>query len=341
MGFDFLRSVTWDEHDEQFDLERRFRVYQHYGGNLAQFLLHEYRASDPPALLHEVASQVRASRSFRKLHVEKAADLDRVERLMGLSFANSMQLHQLAATGRSMLRYVVSAAPTHAYYSTYMAAQAWLSASMPTNIPSDHSATLSTLSTVVTKRTLMPSPWNAPCTGCCIDRIEKPTIGNTPAGIDVTQHFEQLARPTIDSFWPRYAKQLETTRRKQLDLRFDDWKRRRGRKKMYAAEKQSVEKLLPATTIFDYMYRMRIKAHYRDARLFMNPLVDDDELWDYWLSTAIVAGATAIIFDTLLIAKIGRKEYERLTAKLLPPRAVANPVIEPVYLRRDTALAAA
>jgi hypothetical protein len=108
-------------------------------------------------------------------------------------------------------------------------------------------------------RGLFPYPWNATCDGC-------PQLGTHAFdGIVEDRPVLSWARPDPGTSQGRYAMFLRTTRQKELERRFALERRRRvrpGRTRavLPRAEKQRIAETVVPTTLFDALWRMRVRA---------------------------------------------------------------------------------
>ncbi|MDX6587248.1 MAG: hypothetical protein QOI31_1721 [Solirubrobacterales bacterium] len=155
--------------------------------------------------------------------------------------------------------------PYFAYYATYHCGRAFAAASRQ-QIPRDHAALLRTLSAAAT-RGAFPYPWSAWCKGC--PETLEVEFGDVSAG-DV----HVLSRPRYETSDERLAMFLRTTRGKQLGeyyavQRTKAVKPGKTRRALSAEEKRRHAGRLPATTIFDLLYRIRKKVSYGDADVFV------------------------------------------------------------------------
>lgn len=69
---------------------------------------------------------------------------------------------------------------------------------------------------------------------------------------------------------------------------------------------------LPPTTLFDCLYRLRIKANYRDIEAFLGAL--HIEKWAIDFNTALIEiSKTSLLIIELLISKyMGKENFEKL-----------------------------
>lgn len=291
---------------EEEERARRFQVHKQYLAAIREFLAETYKAQAQIAPLGVLESQ-RDLRGFRRIQRQKARNPDLVRRYLAISWASETQLRIARATERELLRYSNVWAPVHAYYAVYMALQAWFASMNLQGLVDDHSATLRTASRHVTERTLLPLPWNVGCRGT--PHLGEVSFLGLPDGADPNKDIELLSNPSPDTFWPRYCKMLETTRTRRLDRHFDEWKRQNNRKQIRAAEKRSVESRVWATTIFDFLFRLRVRANYREVASFLMSAVGEDWQSDFLQSLIRVTDLTTLLLDSLVVQQIGPDLY--------------------------------
>ena len=68
---------------------------------------------------------------------------------------------------------------------------------------------------------------------------------------DPTASVELLSNPISETFWPRFCKMLETTRRRRLRDQYRAWCKQNNRKITRAPEKRRIAATFPPTTLFD------------------------------------------------------------------------------------------
>ena len=134
--------------------------------------------------------------------------------------ASEAQLRVHDSAEGTILPYANAWAPIHSYYAVYMASVALLAAQGHEEA-SNHRAFLSATSQLISQRKLLPLPWSVSAAGC-------PDIGEMewsglPVDADPTASVELLSNPISETFWPRFCKMLETTRKRRLGDRYQAW----------------------------------------------------------------------------------------------------------------------
>jgi len=134
--------------------------------------------------------------------------------------------------------------------------------------------------------------------------------GIVPAGVNPDAHFENLAGPTFEDFYPRFAKMLDSTRTQRLERNRREWLARSGRKRMPRAEKEAAASRLHPTTVFDYLWRLRIRSNYGDVSAFLMSGVDDRSHAAFHRGLVTLASGTCLLLQSLIVAYVGPGPYE-------------------------------
>jgi len=290
---------------EEEDRTRRFQVQKNYLLGLAQYLENEYGAgtlAGGEALIRDLRQQ----RGFARIQRVADADKKACATALSLSWSGIIQL-ELASWSKVQfsLPYTNAWAPVHAYYAVSGAARAWLtSQGQPTT---SHATTLKAIGSEVQGRHLYPPPWDVFCSGCCHDgshSFQHAPPGETPANSGVL-----LSNPDLSTFWSRYLKMLETTRRHSLDRRFDEWKRQQGKKRMLQSQKQAVAAAVPPTTLFDFLWRLRVRSNYHGVEPYLMTHVAPGWQRDFYDSIRLVAHHSSLMFDCWVARRLGSAWY--------------------------------
>ena len=291
---------------EEEERARRFQVHKQYLAAISEFLVETY-TTESQTVAEGVLAEQRALRGFRSIQRQKPRKADDIRRFLAISWASETELRIPLDAERELLRYSNAWAPVHAYYSAYMALQAWFASMNLKGLADDHSGTLKTASRHVTERSILPPPWGVGCRGT--PHLGECTFTGLPDGIQPGGRVELLSNPSMDTFWPRYCKMLETTRSRRLDRAFDEWKRKNNRKQIRSVEKRSVETKAWATTLFDFLFRLRVRANYREVETFLMSAVGETWQTEFLRSLIRVTDLTSLLFDSLVVQQIGADLY--------------------------------
>lgn len=205
-----------------------------------------------------------------------------------------------------------------AYYAGYHGFQALLLAQRKVR-PESHQSTQSQFASQWTGRTLDLPPWS-----CAIGKDGFVNNGLSPAAIDVAIH--NWASCDARSCWSLLAKALRTTRDDRIVERYAAkrkekqrliakvWREKEAERmargktprqepriplpRLGAAEKVQAEEGVRHYTVFDYLYRLRIKTNYVDALMFTDGPVDAID------SLRVRANLIAITASTMLLHEL-------------------------------------
>lgn len=301
-----LPNVIHLPSDEEAERSRRFTVHRHYLGSVELMLAALYgMGDDQPTGLLAVQRRLPAFTRIQRRAVANPAEL---RRLLAISWASEIQLRLADVGGDSFLRYSNAWGPVQAYYAVYMSIHAYLSTVGMGGLVDDHTSTLRTAVSQVVLRGLLPHPWDMTCAGC--PELGTRVISGVPAGVNPDAHFENLAGPTFEDFYPRFAKMLDSTRTQRLERNRREWLARSGRKRMPRAEKEAAASRLHPTTVFDYLWRLRIRSNYGDVSAFLMSGVDDRSHAAFHRGLVTLASGTCLLLQSLIIAYVGPGPYE-------------------------------
>ena len=253
-----------------------------------------------------LVAELKMMPGFTRIQRISTADEKACRTALSLSWTGLIQL-ELASWSEVAfnLPYTNAWAPVHAYYAVSSAARAWLTAQgQPT---SSHASTLKAIGSEVQSRHLYPSPWSVSCVGCCHDGSR--SFVNAPHGCVSADPGLLLQAPDPSTFWPRYLKMLETTRKHGLEIRYDDWKQSAKRKQIRAVKKREIADAAPPTTMFDFLWRLRVRSNYEGVEPYLMAHVSDVWQREFYDSIRLTAHLSSLMFDCWLAQKIGRDRY--------------------------------
>lgn len=318
---------------EEEEAANRFVVHRNYVVGLADFILSRYGDAYLDGLLTTQKSLVGYARIQGGAQISEAA----VQRFLPISWSSELQLELGANGSANTLRYTNAWAPVHAYYAAYMSMQAWFAANGMGQLVDDHTSSLRAIAGHVHDRKLFPPPFGASCTGC--PELKETRFFGFPADFDPVERVEVLSRPTVDTFWPRYATALSTTRKNRLERNQDEWKHQRGRKRMSSEDKRAVAANLSPTTFFDYLWRLRVRSNYRDVTSILTWNVDDVSHQAFAAALRTATSAACLLLESLFVRKGGKKHYEALSGAFLAEHSgILGPQLEFLTKRRELLL---
>lgn len=191
--------------------------------------------------------------------------------------------------------------PITAYYAAYHAILATVSATSHRGNNS-HRTTLNDASTLVA-RELLPWPWSSTCEGC--PQLDEEVFNGFPHAINEVHPFKSLSDEDLAH---RLGALLKSTREKELDLRFDNERKKLlkvNRKNLKRDEKRRMADGLASTTIFDVLWRIRKKANYEGADVFVLGAPNANEARRFGESLIAIVDATIMALEAVVDRVVG------------------------------------
>lgn len=191
--------------------------------------------------------------------------------------------------------------PVTGYYSIYHGLLATIAAVSQRGNHS-HRTTLNDASTLV-RRSLFPWPWSARCFGC--PQLGEEKFEGFPHSVDQVHPLETLNDDEIEH---RLGALLKSTRRKELDSRFEDQRtrlRKMHRKNLRKDEKRKMDADLAATTVFDILWRIRKKTNYEGADTFVLGAPSPEDAQRFGESLIAVVDSTLMTLETIVDRIVG------------------------------------
>jgi hypothetical protein len=297
--------------DEENDLLRRFTVNRNYLQAVQNFLMATYGRREK--LYSGLRAGLQSHPPYAKIN-RATADLHEVRRFLALAWTSEVQLHLPALMGdTAMLGFANAWAPVHAYYAVFGGLQAWFTANGMSGTGNDHTATLKTISNQIEQRDLLPEPWNLLAVGCPMrgDRIHL-----NDRGVDCTSHVEVLSIPVPfgndPTFWPRLGTWLRSTREARLTARETQWKKKNKKKRISSTERSKIAASLPATSLFDCFWRMRIKSNYGTIDPYLVAQISDTDHRVFNTALCTVTRATLALLELYTLRRIGKTEFGKV-----------------------------
>ena len=282
---------------------KRFQTYLNYINSIASFLSTSY---DKPDLL---CKEIVSSRAFAAIQGGKCINPDKLAKLLRNAWFTELQLG-IAASNHDFIVYSNHWAPVQVYYSAYLSMRAFLIAG-GNEASGDHTSTLAAMATQIRQRNgLFPAPWGILCDGDPYNTAGHSYIG-LPKGV-VPGKVSALTKADNVDFIDSYAMFLRTTRRRLIEKRCDDWKRKEGKQKVSTKAKRAFISNLAPTSIFDAMYRLRLRSNYADVDSFLLTLDMDREALELNQAMQKLTWYTALLLELLTARYIGKRAFENL-----------------------------
>lgn len=196
--------------------------------------------------------------------------------------------------------------PVMSYYAVFHALLAYAAASGQA-VPRDHTATRR-LAAKEVKRGVFPYPWSAWCEGC--PQTGKVSFGG---GLLPDEPVHVLSNPDPATSEARLAMFLRTTRQKELEQRFAEERHKkitpgRSRRNLSKQVKEHLATSMAPTTVFNLFWRMRVKANYEDADVFVLGAEHELDARRFGAGLVIVTDTTVAALEALIAAYVGPRE---------------------------------
>ena len=212
--------------------------------------------------------------------------------------------------------------PVQTYYAAHGFGMAFLDAKHGgNNLPPTHAAFMQTASNQIV-RGLFPSPFSAILqNGYKGNRYVKPELINICDDRIGIGSGLNLAYPNEITRDAHIAQCLDTTRRRLVDNKLERERtkaRKPGKKHGILRKERQIEiaRSVPPTTVFDYLYRARIKSNYEDPTMYHEDSSDDNELLRLVRNTQTLAAMVCTFLAAMLLRIIDESTKRELSKEI-------------------------
>jgi len=287
----FTVSLRTQEEEQQ---GRRFQAYLNYLECVCLFL-----AADS-----SLFGGITNSRQFQDIQVREPSDQARLGAFLRNSWFTEIQFRMPFAF-REAMPYSVHWAPVQAYYCIYHLAVSLLLASN-TPYSDTHASVLRQIATMVSqRRPLFPIPWGLTCSG----DPERPDYRGVPGGIRIAKT-NPLTLSHNTSKWDSLGLFLKTTREREFNQRRGDFLRKQKQVRLRHGQREGiVTGLSNETTLFDCLYRLRLRSNYADADSFLMGVWDGSDAVKFYEAIARICEKTMFLLELLTARYIGRARF--------------------------------
>ena len=285
----------------------RFRTYVNYFAALSQYLESTYASPG------ELVSRITENTTFEKIQGGKCANPSLLKKLLWNSWFTELQLH-ISAPPNELIPYNNHWAPVQLYYTLYLAIRAYFISSGQ-NVSNKHASTLTTINNEIHNRSyLFPDPWRIQCSGDFQKRSI--TYSNLPANIQI-QSISSLSQSENVEFHDSFCMFLRTTRKRQIKNKIVQWKSDNNRKRIKSTERLQLTNNVSPTSIFDAIYRLRIRSNYQDADSILLTLDLPNIAKQYNYGLRSVSWYSLLALETIIAKYLGRKYYEQIVKEFI------------------------
>ncbi len=300
------------------DEEMTFRTYRGY----LEAVRMAINASCPSAsdLMAGVANAVNTGR-WRSCTPTGRSLSARAGRFLRNAWATEVLLNSARRVGGDdLITFANHWAPVQAYYAVFEALNA-VTLVVTGNAPKTHGAMLRwTADQIASSSSPFPAPWTCRATGA----PHSYGFAGFPAGW-IPSRVSNIATPSNGTCWDHIFLALKTTRKRQIEEHRPRWLRElqtksgASRKRLPKSTALQRASAMRPTTLFDLLYRLRIRSNYQDADAFLRGALTPADAAAFHQALGDVVAATLLVLEIYLSHQVGKSALEdQLTALNMP-----------------------
>lgn len=320
-----MAMFTYDPADAEPSEEQiKFSVYVHYIEATARVISATY------GTLPAVATEIVSGKAFKTVQRRSGYDSVEIEKTLRNAWLTELQT-RIPLLAQDLIPHSNHWLPVQVYYSVYLSVRAYFAAH-GWRVDEKHEKTLSTLhGEILGRPSLYALPWRVMAAGDPL--VPTATLLNCPV---TTAYVNPLTSPRNTDSWNLIACLLRTTRRRRLEDSIDAWKmtekrarRQRASRTGKASDKKSAlaSIRLPAstradlvsklreTTMFDALYRMRIRSNYEDADTYL--FGSHSDTLSYFRSFAVIRDSAMLNIELLIAQLIGPATFHTIAQSFI------------------------
>lgn len=299
------------------DAARALTTYRNYLAALGSFMRAEY--GNPSDRLQRVAETQNQLPGFQSIAKTAAYSTVAVRKLLFNAWHTEVVLNLPEFfSDPGLIRFTNQWAPVQAYYAIYSLWRAWFL--LQQSAASTHVQCLRSASALVRERHALPVPWDHACRGGFLLRdAEHLAFRETSMG-DVNA----LSTPTPrDASGNWISKILRTTRHFFLEQQEAKWKKDNRTtagnpyRRIPPAQRHRIRDSLYPTTLFDFLYRLRIRSNYRDVDDFVSGVLTASDAEVYFQALVGFTRTTLLLLEGLVRTAMREGEFDQLANQFL------------------------
>ncbi|MFH1656318.1 MAG: hypothetical protein ABH956_00915 [Candidatus Nealsonbacteria bacterium] len=162
---------------------------------------------------------------------------------------------------------------------------------------------------LISDNDFLPSPFNL----FGLNGVERNNFNlkNLPNGhtFGLTSNLKEII--TINDSWNLLGMFILTTRNNEFNYRRQK-RLNKNKKKLKKGERKEIINGMRRTTVFDCLYRIRIRSNYRDADMFLSDIIDNNEANEFHCYLRNIVDYGAIIFENKIIQILGFEKFKEI-----------------------------
>lgn len=300
-----VRFVAQQQNDDQV----RFTTYLHYIINTSEYLESEFGSGFAERYENIAAAMAVKTRSIHRKSLD--ATVERLAaRYLRSALSNLMCLYQ-EANSADFFEAKNAWTPAQAWYAVHHA-MCSLGSVMGNGGNPTHARSTREAAKLISDRDLMPAPWSVHIKSTFEDKRDSHEfIGfqRPPEPIS------SLTRPDVTTFEDHYAMMLTTTANRRAERTFTEERKKRvapgrTRRNISANRKRELYEQLGPTTLFDVLYRMRLRANYGEVDTFVIGCSSPTEGKNFAAALTVIVDCTLAVLESILIKYWGANIYK-------------------------------
>lgn len=288
---------------------------------------------DPDGLLAGVAGAVKA-RTWCKQPAGTKTLSGRAGQFLRNGWATEVLLNAPRTLGDDLVTFANLWTPVQAYYAVFNGITA-LSHVVTTNPPHGHVRLLSWAATAAgSPQAPFVTPWTA-------------RVGGAPGSwtyhdlgpYPINEKISNLVAPSVSNAPSLLAMGLRTTRSTQIEEHRDGWLKGltttagKPRVNLPRAELLRRAGTMRPTTLFDLLWRLRIRSNYQEGDAFLSGPLSPSDAADFHNALCTIVGATLLTVEIFLAHHVGATTLEACARKVPIPKTLRDAsVLERTHL---------
>lgn len=280
------------------DCGNRFLTYYNYLCSLQRLI--DLHSSE-----ENIVSKIIQSDTYHKIQTRKHIDFSRVAEFLRNSWFTEEQIH-ISVLGNNS-PFSNHWMPIQMYYSAYLQIRALAMVKNP-SASSDHRNTMKFIANYIGSNSdAFAFPWCALCSGT----NENPVYKNFPYQFERNK-ISTLRRLGNEDLQNSLALFLKTTRKRVLDKIVDEYKEKNRIHRISMINRQTLLDGMGETSLFDCLYRLRIRSNYEDADSFIASISMSKEAAAMGNAIRTITSRSMFGLELLIMRHIGKNVYEEI-----------------------------
>lgn len=296
------------DQDDAFELSEEetlaqfsYKVFYYYLAAFSYYIRNEF-----PSAKHLVSEIVNA-RPFNSIQQRGSVTTEQLAKMLRVAWFTELQLY-IFQNAPGVVPYANYWFPVQAYYAIYHVLKSYLMACGQI-IPQGHTTTLRVIADEIKRRNdLFPRPWKVLCLGDPDRNTEY--VGLPPGTVIETSLVLTSPGNQGFSFWDIYGLCLRYTRKVQLEKAYEDWRRSNRKQETFLQEKPGIIKNLSPTSLFHFLYRLRVHSNYEAADTFLIGSLRDSDAQAFYDAIRHICWSSMLVLEALISRYIGKKLYQ-------------------------------